>query len=362
MITVSFPGLGIDNFNLNPVAFTIPVFGGIEVRWYGIIITLGIILAFTYCAYRGKQESIIFDDMLDMAIFTIIFAIIGARLYYVLTSLDKYDSLYDVIAIWEGGLAIYGAIIAGGITVFLVCRHKKIKFLKAFDAIAPAVMIGQILGRWGNFFNGEAYGEELLEGNLLYFIRMGLIPNVESASRMHYFHPTFLYESVWNLTGFIIINALYKRKKFDGQIFYMYISWYGFGRMLIEGLRTDSLYVGVFRISQVVGFLCFVIGTLLLILGLVKARRRALTALDYEPAYPKFVTTASTQEAPEANEASENADNEDNAENAAADTPEDDKAPHSPTDVSEKLERLFDLGGINDNDTAEKETGNGKNN
>ncbi len=294
MITVSFPGLGIENFNVNPVAFTIPIFGGVEVRWYGIIITLGIILAFSYCAFRAKQEQIIFDDLLDMAIFTVIFAIIGARLYYVLTSLDKYNSFYDAIAIWEGGLAIYGAIIAGALTILLVCKHKKIKVTKAFDAVAPGVMIGQFLGRWGNFFNGEAYGIEVAEDSIFYFIRMGLIPNIESASRMHYFHPTFLYESLWNMIGFILINIFYKKKKFDGQIVLMYISWYGFGRMLIEGLRTDSLYVGVFRISQVVGFVCFVVGTLLLIINLTKARRARLTAMEYDPAYPKFVTTAST--------------------------------------------------------------------
>lgn len=341
MKTISFPGIGIDNFQLNPVAFSIPIFGGIEVRWYGLIITLGIILAFTYAAFRAKQEGISFDDVLDIAIFTVIFGIIGARLYYVLTSLDQYDSFYDAIAIWEGGIAIYGAIIAGGLTIFLVCRHKKIKFMKMFDAVAPAVMIGQILGRWGNFFNGEAYGEEVLEGSLFYFIRMGLIPNIESATRMHYFHPTFLYESLWNLVGFLIINALYKKKKFDGQIFYMYIAWYGFGRMLIEGLRTDSLYVGVFRISQVVGFLCFVVGTLMLTLKLIKARRERLTAMDYDPSYPKFVTTASL--------ADNEAQADDTAEESSEESVELDKEkpqsqePTEHTDVSEKLEKLFNI-------------------
>ena len=289
MVTISFPGIGIDNFMVNKVAFSI---GNLEVRWYGIIITLGIILVVAYCAYRAKQEQISVDDLLDMAIFTIIFAIIGARLYYVLTSLSEYDSFYEVIAIWEGGLAIYGGIIAGAITIYVVCRIKKISFAKAFDMVAPAVMIGQILGRWGNFFNGEAYGREIAENSIFYFIRMGLIPNIESASKMHYFHPTFLYESLWNLVGFIIINALYKKKKFDGQICLMYISWYGFGRMLIEGLRTDSLYVGAFRISQVIGFLCFVVGSVLLIYNLVKARRTTLTSFDYAPVYPNFSHTA----------------------------------------------------------------------
>ncbi len=340
MITVAFPGLGIDNFELNPVAFTVPIFGGIEVRWYGLIITLGIILAFSYAAFRARGEGIVFDDVLDIAIFTVIFGIIGARLYYVLTSLDKYDSLYDMIAIWEGGLAIYGAIIAGGLTVFLVCRHKRIKFMKMFDAVAPGVMIGQFLGRWGNFFNGEAYGEEVLEGSLLYFARMGLIPNIESATKMHYFHPTFLYESLWNVIGFILINSLYKKKKFDGQVFYMYIAWYGFGRMFIEGLRTDSLYVGVFRISQVVGFVCFIVGTLMLVLGLMKARRAKLTAMDYAPSYPKFATTASMGESAElADEEDEQGPNDEETEQLEqAEEPKQEQ-----TDVSEKLEKLFNV-------------------
>ena len=345
MKTISFPGLGINEFTLSPVAFTIPIFGGIQVRWYGIIIATGIILAFIYCAYRAKQENICFDDVLDITIFTVLFAIIGARAYYVLTSLDKYNSFYEVIAIWEGGLAIYGAIIAGGITVFLVCRYKKIKFMKMFDATAPAVMIGQILGRWGNFFNGEAYGEELLEGDFLYFIRMGLLPSIESRTKMHYFHPTFLYESLWNLVGFLIINALYKKKKFDGQIFFMYIAWYGFGRMLIEGLRTDSLYVGVFRISQVVGFTCFVVGTLMLILNLLKERRARLTAKEYTPAFPKFVTTASTSATEEMPCEPAEADI---ADEHTADTEQDDEqAEPVHIDVSEKINRLFNT----DNDT-----------
>ncbi len=286
MVTVSFPGLGIEPFTINPVAFTL--FDKIEVRWYGLIITFGIILAFLYAAFRSKQEGVDFDSLLDITIFTVFFAIIGARAYYVLTSLDQYESFWDVFKIWEGGLAIYGAIIAGAITIWVVCRYKKIKVLKMLDAAAPAVMIGQILGRWGNFCNGEAYGAEILEGNPLYFIRMGLLPNIESRFQMHYFHPTFLYESVWNLVGFLIINALYKKKKFDGQVVLMYVTWYGFGRMFIEGLRTDSLYVGVFRISQVVGFLCFVIGSILLIVGLLKARRDALTAEDYDPTFAKL--------------------------------------------------------------------------
>ena len=276
MVTISFPGLGIDNFNLKSVAFTL--FGKFEVRWYGLIITTGIILAIAYAAYRFKQEKVSFDDLVDMAIFAILFGIIGARAYYVLTSLEEYHSFYDVIAIWEGGIAIYGALIGGGLAIFGVCKYKKIPFLKVFDAVAPGVMIAQTLGRWGNFCNGEAFGERVAEGHPLYFLRMGLIsPNTVQDFKtfsMVYVHPTFLYESLWNLIGFILINIFYKKKKFDGQIFFTYISWYGFGRMFIELLRTDSLYVGPIRISSLVGFLCFVVGLTFIIYKLVKINKQ----------------------------------------------------------------------------------------
>lgn len=284
MVNISFPGIGIDTFTVNRTAFTIPIGDGISVRWYGLIITMGIILAMLYATYRAKQEGIIFDDLLDMSIFTIIFAIIGARAYYVLFSLKDYDSLLDMIAIWNGGLAIYGAIIAGALTLFVVCKRKKISVYKTLDMAAPAVMIGQILGRWGNFFNGEAHGTEVLEGDFLSFIRMGLSFG-EGRPITHFYHPTFLYESLWNLVGFLIINALYKKKKFDGQIVLMYITWYGFGRMLIEGLRTDSLMLGVFRVSQLLAFACFVVGLILLILGFRAAHRKELAGEAYEPAY-----------------------------------------------------------------------------
>lgn len=295
-VTISFPGLGIEEFVVNKVAFSFSLFGKpVEVRWYGLIITFGIILAFIYAYARSKREKIILDDLLDVTIFTVIFGVIGARTYYVLTTLGDglYHSFYDVIAIWEGGLAIYGGIIAGFLTVLVVCKIKKINALKVYDLAAPAVMIGQILGRWGNFFNGEAYGYVVEEGSPLYFLRMGLIPNINSSTKMYYFHPTFLYESLWNLVGFIIINICYQKKKFNGQILYMYFAWYGFGRMFIEGLRTDSLYVGPFRISQVVGFCCFIGGTVILAYNFYKLHKEKLASAAYEAAYPQFKTETS---------------------------------------------------------------------
>lgn len=281
MVTVSFPGLGIGEISFNKVAFTIPIGDGIEVRWYGIIMVTAIILAFLYAYHRSKHEGVSFDDLLDYAIFTVISGIVGARLYYVITSGQEY-TFAEIFAIWNGGIAIYGGIIGGAAAILAVSLYKKIKWQKAFDMICPGVMIGQILGRWGNFFNGEAYGESPAADSLLYFMRMEL--QHEGWSSSYLCQPTFLYESLWNLVGFIAINALYKKKKYDGQVFLMYITWYGLGRMWIEGLRTDSLMVGTFRISQVVALLCFITGTVLLtVLGIRAHKQKLLAVADGGP-------------------------------------------------------------------------------
>ncbi|MBQ3483038.1 MAG: prolipoprotein diacylglyceryl transferase [Clostridia bacterium] len=295
-VKISFPGIGIAPFTVDKVAFTLPLFGGVEVRWYGIILTLGIIAGLAYAIYRSKFEGIKQEDIVDYALWTVLLAIVGARTYYVLTTLkdpvtglSNYHSLLDVIAIWEGGIAMYGSIIGGALGLLLVSYFKKFKkqqVLKVFDMVSPGVMLGQIIGRWGNFINAEAHGVQTSEG---FFLRMGLLPNEDSRYRMYFYHPTFLYESLWNLVGFVLINLFYKKKRFDGQITLMYLAWYGFGRMFIEGLRTDSLYIGPFRISQVVGFLCFVICTSLLIWQWVKSRRRENDSEEeYIPVYEKL--------------------------------------------------------------------------
>ena len=276
---ISFPGLGIPEFKINSVALNI---FGLEIAWYGLIITIGMILACAYVLYRAKQNNIIADDIIDLAIFLIPIGIIGARLYYFLTSLDSYDSFWDVFKIWEGGLGIYGGIIAGAITICVFCRIKKYNILMFLDMVSPAVMIGQILGRFGNFMNAEAYGSET---SLPW--RMGIQRTFQGTpiGEAIYVHPTFIYESLWNLIGFVIINCCYKRKKFNGQIFYMYFAWYGFGRMFIELLRSDSLYISSYhawwtKISVIVGFVFFVTFTTLLIINLVKYRKNRPTQED----------------------------------------------------------------------------------
>lgn len=270
MNLVGFPRLGLGPFSISYTAFSI---GFLSVQWYGIIIVLGMALACLYAFWRMKSVPLVVDDMLDIALVCIPSGIVGARLYYVLTSLENYPAFWDVFKIWEGGLAIYGGIIGGFIGIFAVCRHKKKSLLRVLDCIAPGVMIGQLIGRWGNFVNAEAYGvigpydflghtfdaASLAEHN----------PFIMTVNGM-YVHPTFLYESVWNLIGFLLINAFWKHKKYDGQILLLYLTWYGFGRAVIEGFRGDSLYIGSLRISQLLAFICFAAGVILLIAFAVK--------------------------------------------------------------------------------------------
>ncbi len=274
--TVAFPGLGIEEFVVDRVAFS--VFGK-DIYWYGVIIMLGMLAAFIHAYVRCRQERISTDDLLDVGIWTVLCGVLGARLYYVATTWSEgnYHNIVDVFAIWEGGLAIYGGIIAGALAIVAVTRVKKMNTFQLMDTVAPGVMIAQAMGRWGNFVNGEAFGYEVAKDSLLYPFRMGLISDF-TGSEMLYYHPTFLYESVWNLVGFTLITIFYRKKRFHGEIALCYLTWYGLGRMFIEGLRTDSLYVGPFRISQVVGFVCFVAGLALIVTGYVLVAKRKLPA------------------------------------------------------------------------------------
>ena len=250
---ISFPGFGIDSFSIDSVAFSI---GDLTIAWYALIITFGIICAVAYAVFRAKRINLTVDDVIDYAIIVVPCGVIGGRLYYVLTSLEKYHSFKDVINIRNGGIAIYGAILMGALAVFIVSKVKKIPFLAFADCIMPGIILAQSIGRWGNFTNGEAFGAETD-----IFCRMGL-SNFLTGHTLKYVHPTFLYESLWNLIGFILINIFYKHKKYDGQIVIMLFGWYGLGRMFIEGLRQDSLYSTIFgitfRTSQVLaGFFFF---------------------------------------------------------------------------------------------------------
>ena len=237
---IDFAGLGL---KLNPPAgFSV---GPFDVRFYGLIIALGLVLAVVYALKRREQFGLSEDDLMDGVLWIAPFAILCARLYYCAFEWDRYaDNPISILYIWEGGLAIYGAVIGAAIGVIVHCKVKKISMPAVLDIVSLGFMIGQMLGRWGNFFNREAHG-----GVTDSFLRMGLINPATGMGE--YYHPTFLYESLWNLVGFIILHFFSKKRKYDGQVALCYVAWYGLGRSLIEGLRTDSLWWGNFRVSQV---------------------------------------------------------------------------------------------------------------
>ncbi len=259
MNRVAFPGLGWE-FNIDENAFSI---FGIEIKWYGIIITTGILLAFLmFYRFATKKEDFIGDSIFNVMLLVLPVAIIGARFFYVITSWDKFKdkSFLDIINIRNGGIAIYGAIIFGLIAVLIYNKVKKTSSLSMLDALAPAVMLGQIIGRWGNFINAEAYGWSSGVDTLPW--RMELDNVVVDGQRLGTaaVHPTFLYESLWNLIGLaIIVFIVYRKKKFNGQVFFAYLGWYGLGRAYIETLRADSLYlVGELKFSVFVGIACVI--------------------------------------------------------------------------------------------------------
>ena len=245
--TISFPGLGLE---LNPGRYI--QIGSFTIYYYGIIIALGLTLAVVYACRRSKQFGIKEDDILDGVLWVTPFAILCARAYYVAFKWDYYGvHLDEVIQIWNGGLAIYGGVLGAVLGVTVLCRVKKIKLPALLDLVSLGFLIGQLIGRWGNFFNREAFGTETES-----FLRMGLYNAVTGVTT--YFHPTFLYESLWNLVGFLALHVLSRKRQYDGQIALGYVAWYGLGRSFIEGLRTDSLYWGSFRVSQLLAAVsCF---------------------------------------------------------------------------------------------------------
>ncbi len=261
--SISFPVLGAWSID-PPNSF---VLFGHTFYWYGVIIAFGFLLAVAYCMRRSGEFGIKQDDLLDNLLCAVPMAIIGARAYYVIFY-GHYDSFWDMCKIWEGGLAIYGGVIAAVVTVLVVCRVKKMNALALLDLTAFGFLIGQSVGRWGNFMNREAYGRETDV-----FCRMGL--TLDGATV--YVHPTFLYESLWNLLGFAGLHILSKKtaRKFDGEYFLLYLAWYGLGRFWIEGLRADSLYIGDsgVRVSQLVAG-CTCVASLV-ILAVTLRRKRA---------------------------------------------------------------------------------------
>ncbi|MQN00924.1 MAG: prolipoprotein diacylglyceryl transferase [Lachnospiraceae bacterium] len=253
--------------------------GNFSIAFYGMVIALGMVLAFVFIMLEAKRLGYKQDDFMDMFIFGIIFGVIGARIYYVIFSWDLYkDNPLQIFNIRGGGLAIYGGIIGGTITVIVICVLKKLNFWKAADVIIFGVLIGQIFGRWGNFFNREAFGKYT---DSLFAMRIPIdavnrTQDITAEMKAHIVtvsgidciqvHPTFLYESLFNLCLFLCLLLYRKHKKFDGELFFLYIGFYGLGRSIIEGLRTDQLqFAGTsIAVSQVLGISLFAASALYL--------------------------------------------------------------------------------------------------
>jgi phosphatidylglycerol:prolipoprotein diacylglycerol transferase len=251
--TISFPGLGLE---MNPPSYF--SIGSFTVHFYGVIIALGLVLAVIYGMRRSKQFGFTDDHILDGVLWIVPFAILCARLYYCVFEWDNYkNNPISIFYIWQGGLAIYGGVIGAAIGIIVYPRIKKLNLGALLDLVSLGFLIGQSIGRWGNFMNREAFGAPTES-----FLRMGLFNSRTGA--FEYYHPTFLYESVWNAIGFVLLHFLSKRRKYDGQIALGYLAWYGLGRALIEGLRTDSLYLGAFRVSQLLAAVTCAAGVILL--------------------------------------------------------------------------------------------------
>lgn len=257
---ISFPGLGL-SFTVSRAAFSV---FGINIYWYGIIIALGMIAAMAYGFREVEKRGIKQDDALNMFLIALPVAIVCARLYYVIFNLDMYrGDLLSVFDIRGGGLAIYGGVIGAALTVIIYCRARKISLGEVLDIMAVGFLIGQAIGRWGNFVNGEAFGSGA-------DLPWAMTIVSDGAARAESVHPTFLYESIWDAVG-VALLILYKRhKRFSGELFCAYILWYGLGRFWIEGLRSDSLYLGTLRISQIVALVSVFAG----IAGIIYGRKK----------------------------------------------------------------------------------------
>lgn len=260
---VSFPGLGLQ-FKVNPVALQL---GGLTIRWYGVLIALGLVLALIYALnVCNRRYGVTQDKLLDCVLVGIITAIIGARLYYVAFKWDVYsqDPL-SILYINEGGLAIYGGLIGALIGGLLVAKIVKVNIPALLDIACLGFLIGQGIGRWGNFMNQEAFGTPT-------DLPWGMVSENTGNIAVH---PCFLYESLWCLLGFVLLHFFSKKfRKYDGQIFLLYMVWYGFERMIVEGLRTDSLYTPFFnmRVSQIFSLVIMIVGVVFLIINRVKKK------------------------------------------------------------------------------------------
>lgn len=257
--TTGFPFINLF-FDINPVAFT--VFGW-DIYWYGVILGLAGLVCVSFATVQAYREDLELNGFINSLTFSILFGLIGARVYFVLSNFESYDDFESMINIREGGIAIYGAIIAGFLTEYFFSKVYCMPFGRVLDVMAVTLPLGQIIGRFANFVNQEAYGAETaLPWRMM--VTRGL-------SHPIYVHPTFLYEALWNFVGFILLMNYKKHKKFDGEVCTLYVFWYGLGRAWIEQLRTDSLPYGAnFKISQIVAVVSAVLAVIYICVKRIK--------------------------------------------------------------------------------------------
>ena len=262
---ISFPSFGI---TLNPGREL--SIGPLEIRYYGIVIACGLLLAVLYALRRSKEFGLKEDDILDGVLCITPFAIVCARIYCCVFSWDHFaDDPISVLYIWQGGIAIYGGVLGAAIGTIVFTKIRHIRLPAVLDIVSLGFLIGQSIGRWGNFFNREAFG-----GVTDSFFRMGLKNGL--TGEIIYVQPTFLYESLWNAVGFLGLHFLSKRRKYDGQIALGYVAWYGLGRAIIEGMRSDSLYWGSIRVSQLLAAVsCVLAVAALVIIELLRRKVKA---------------------------------------------------------------------------------------
>ena len=264
---ISFPTLGID---IDPVReFSL---GPLSIHMYGLVIVFGLVLAVIYCMRRANQFGLTEDHILDGVLWVTPFAFLCARAYYCAFRWDLYAANpISVLYIWNGGIAIYGGVLGAVVGMLVFCKIKKISLGATLDLVLMGFLIGQAIGRWGNFFNREAFGAETDA-----WLRMGLYSPLTDSITYH--HPTFLYESAWNALGFVVLHFLSKKRTFDGQIALGYALWYGLGRTFIEGLRTDSLYIPgtALRVSQVLAAVSCIAAAVVLAYFVIKPPKKTM--------------------------------------------------------------------------------------
>lgn len=279
---IVFPGLGID-IKVDNEAFSL---FGLSIKWYGVVIALGMLLAMIYCFKRTKEFGIDDNRLTDAVFAGLIGAVIGARLYYVALHAESFHDIKEIFAIRDGGLAIYGGIIGALLFGCITAKLRKLRILPTLDLAAMGFLIGQSLGRWGNFFNQEAFGcntslpwgmsggkiQQYLANHQASLAAQGMEINPYAPV-----HPCFLYESIWCAVGFILLHFYHKHRKFDGEVFCMYVFWYGLGRFFIESLRTDSLYIGSVRASQMLALISAVAALAVIIIMRVRVKKKGVS-------------------------------------------------------------------------------------